>query len=307
MTNRTPAVFVGSSVEGLPIAETIQLALDHTCEVTLWSQGVFGLGGGGLDALVKRLGDFDFAILVLTADDLIESRGTTQQSPRDNVLLELGLFIGHLGPRRTFAIYDRTTNIKIPSDLAGVTVADYRPHSSGNLESSLGAACTKIKNAIFELNIEQGVASEVEDMDFRLYIFDTLVDESFSIRNFNLQNRLDLDIFLKNTGITAIDDSKLKIHFLANPDVNLDLGTHGDKKAYIIYEESGVDHDIYSLAQRFHIMPGERLPLPLSVTRTEPLEGDQKEEILLQLAAGRIVKKYSVTICARRNISVQLH
>ncbi len=124
------------------------MALDHSCEVTLWSQGVFGLGEGSLEALVRRMGDFDFAVLVLTADDLVESRGQRRQSPRDNVLLELGMFIGRLGPTRTFAVYDRTAGIKLPSDLAGVTMADYRLYSSGNLDASLGSACTRIKRAI---------------------------------------------------------------------------------------------------------------------------------------------------------------
>ncbi len=148
MTNSYPSVFVGSSVEGLDVAEAIQVALDYACEVTVWSQGVFGLGEGNLEALVNRLDEFDFAILVLTADDLTASRGTTRQSPRDNVLLELGLFIGRLGRERTFAVHDRTSDIKLPSDLAGVTMASYRPHKSGDVQASLGAACTQIKRAI---------------------------------------------------------------------------------------------------------------------------------------------------------------
>jgi predicted nucleotide-binding protein len=52
-------MFVGSSTEGLPIARAIQIELDHECEVTLWSQGVFGLGEGTLEALVRVAGTFD--------------------------------------------------------------------------------------------------------------------------------------------------------------------------------------------------------------------------------------------------------
>ena len=143
-----PRVFVGSSSEGLDIAKTIQLNLDHLAEVTVWSQGVFGLGEGTLESLVNCQDQFDFAVLVLSPDDLVNSRGSTSHSPRDNIMFELGLFMGSLGRNRTFAVYDRTADIKLPSDLAGVTISSFQPHSSGNLTAALGASCTLIENAI---------------------------------------------------------------------------------------------------------------------------------------------------------------
>ena len=125
MADRRPCVFVGSSAEGLPIAKAIQVNLDRACEVVIWSQGVFGLSGGTLEALVEKAGEFDFAVLVITPDDMTQSRGNNQQSPRDNVLFELGLFIGVLGRKRSFVVYDRSAKIKLPTDLAGVTNAIY--------------------------------------------------------------------------------------------------------------------------------------------------------------------------------------
>ena len=47
-------MFIGSSQEGLAIAKAIQANLDYYCETTVWSQGVFGLGGGTLETLVDR-------------------------------------------------------------------------------------------------------------------------------------------------------------------------------------------------------------------------------------------------------------
>lgn len=148
MPNQRPSVFIGSSSEGLPIAEAIQVNLDRACETVIWSQGVFGLSGGTLEALVTKLPVFDFAILVLAPDDMVTSRDQGQQAPRDNVLLELGLCIGALGRERTFAVYDRTCNLKLPSDLAGVTLANYQPHVNGNMQSTVGAACTEIKGSV---------------------------------------------------------------------------------------------------------------------------------------------------------------
>ena len=108
MARRRPSVFVGSSTEGLNIAKAVQVLLDLSCEVTIWSQGVFGLSHGTLESLVNSVDDFDFAIIVLTPDDLIISRDAIQPTGRDNVLFELGLFMGALGRERTFIIYDRT-------------------------------------------------------------------------------------------------------------------------------------------------------------------------------------------------------
>lgn len=151
MSEPKPTVFIGSSSEGINIAKAIQVELDHGCEVVIWSQGLFGLSGGTLEALVEASNKFDFAILVITPDDVAFSRGKEKQIPRDNVLLELGLFIGALGRERVFFIYERTKNIDLPSDLAGITPATFSLHKSGNLQSSVGASCTKIENAIRKL------------------------------------------------------------------------------------------------------------------------------------------------------------
>lgn len=179
MTQRRPAVFIGSSSEGVEIAEAIQLNLDRICEVVIWSQGLFGLSSGTLETLVERLQDFDFAVLALTPDDLTDSRGVEKQSARDNVLIELGLFIGGLGRERTFAVFDRGANIKIPSDLAGVTLAEYQRHSSGNLQSSLGAASTLIKGRVQELGIRKRLTINTNvDQETHFQVIHDLLDSA---------------------------------------------------------------------------------------------------------------------------------
>jgi predicted nucleotide-binding protein len=116
---------------------------------------IFGLSEATLESLDKVMRASDFAVLILTPDDMLTSRGKNASAPRDNVLFELGLFMGRLGRSRTFAVYDRTANLKLPSDLAGITAATYQPHSSGNLAAALGAACTKIELTI----VQQGCRS----------------------------------------------------------------------------------------------------------------------------------------------------
>jgi Predicted nucleotide-binding protein containing TIR-like domain len=143
-----PKIFIGSSREGLDIARAVELLLTPDAEVTLWNEGVFGLNYGTLESLVNKLSYFDFSILVLTPDDVTHSRGAEQNSPRDNVLLELGLFLGHLGRDRTFIVLDPDA-VKIPTDLAGVTLATYSSsRQDGNLTAALSPTCTIIRGHI---------------------------------------------------------------------------------------------------------------------------------------------------------------
>lgn len=143
-----PRMFIGSSVEGKEIAEEIQLGLEYEVETTIWHQGIFGLSQGSLDALVRARDNFDFAVLVLTPDDLKSKRGINTGSPRDNVIFELGFFIGVLGHERTFIVYNRDKEIDLPTDLAGITPATFPERVDNNLRAALGPVCTNIKSAI---------------------------------------------------------------------------------------------------------------------------------------------------------------
>jgi predicted nucleotide-binding protein len=144
-----PKVFVGSSAEGLSIAEAIQQNLDYECEVTLWPQGVFGLGQGTLEDLVREAATVDFAVLVLTPDDLVMKREKRGQQPRDNVLFELGLFMGKLGRDRTFIVHERGKPPDLPTDLAGIKWATFaRWADDNNMQAALGSACTDLKKAM---------------------------------------------------------------------------------------------------------------------------------------------------------------
>ncbi len=152
-----PTMFIGSSTEGKDIAETIQVVLEDEVASTVWNQGVFELSGNTLEILVESLPEYDFATLVLTADDLVEKRDRAAKAPRDNVIFELGLFMGALGRRRTFVVHSRTDSPMLPTDLSGITLATYEPRS--NLDAALGPACTKIKRAIARAGARSRVSS----------------------------------------------------------------------------------------------------------------------------------------------------
>src|SRR5260370_35783761 len=113
-----PALFVGSSSEGLDLGRAVRAFLDEDAEVTLWKEGLFDLGSTFIDSLIKALPRFDFAAVMLKAADLLTSREVTTLGPRDNVLFELGLFLGRLGLDRYLLFRAGRDKVKVPSDLA---------------------------------------------------------------------------------------------------------------------------------------------------------------------------------------------
>ena len=158
-----PALFIGSSSEGEAIARELQAEVDEQCEPTVWSQDIFQPSGTPFHELLRTADNTDFAALVLTPDDSVVSRGHERPAARDNVIFELGLFLGALGPQRVFIIRPRGQDLRLPSDLAGVTVLDYNPRRrDGNLRAAIGPAATTIRNriSIEGLRSDRGLASQ---------------------------------------------------------------------------------------------------------------------------------------------------
>lgn len=154
MMNRKPRLFIGSSVESLPIADAVNLNLDHEVEVTIWRNGTFELSNSAIDSLTKKAGSVDFALFIFSPDDVAIIRNKKEAIVRDNVLFELGLFIGAIGKDRCFILKPRDIDLHFPTDLLGVTPADYEPNrSDGDLASAVNHACVLMKNRMKELSI----------------------------------------------------------------------------------------------------------------------------------------------------------
>jgi len=149
MTNK-PSIFIGSSVESLDLAYAAQKRLCHSAEVTVWSQGVFELSKTALESLLQKLEEFDFGLFVFAPDDITNIRGSKSRTVRDNVVFELGLFIGHLGRERCFILApDNYKKLHLPTDLLGLNPATYETDRIGrNTDAALGPACYEIELAI---------------------------------------------------------------------------------------------------------------------------------------------------------------
>jgi hypothetical protein len=133
-------VFIGSSAEGLETARFLQSEIEKLvpCEATCWDQDVFTLSSFTLSKLLEVSKSCDFAILMASPDDSATRRGVSSHVPRDNVIFELGLFVSALGSDRTFLIVDQTiADLRLPSDLAGLTYGAFKTRQDGNVRASL--------------------------------------------------------------------------------------------------------------------------------------------------------------------------
>ncbi len=148
-----PPLFIGSSKESLDIAYALQENLEPVAEVTVWDQGIFTLSQPMISSLLKALDNSKFGVFILSPDDVTKIRGKDYPTARDNLIFELGLFIGRLGLERTFFIIPQDSkDIHLPSDILGLTPAYFDANrKDSNLRAALGPASNQIRQAIISL------------------------------------------------------------------------------------------------------------------------------------------------------------
>jgi predicted nucleotide-binding protein len=151
-----PTLFVGSSTESLDVAYAAQRNLEDVAEVVVWTQGIFELSKSSLESMLDALDDTEFGLFIFGADDVTKMRGIEARTVRDNVVFELGLFMGRLGRERTFMIMPKdVVDFRLPSDLMGISAATFRqPSRPDRMQAALGPACHDIRTAI--LGLEPG-------------------------------------------------------------------------------------------------------------------------------------------------------
>lgn len=147
--NPEPIVFVGCSTEALPIVQEIEVQFKHdSICFRPWTSGVFGAGGIVFDDLQKQVQEVDFALFLITPDDKVQSRSNEHFAPRDNVIFEMGLFMDHLGRERAFLLREHHLDLKIPTDLLGITALTYVRNNSRSLADQLRPACNEFRKLV---------------------------------------------------------------------------------------------------------------------------------------------------------------
>ena len=143
-----PSIFICSSSNGLDIARAIQENLCTEFETEIWDQGAFTLGKDLITSIKDVCKRFDFGIIVLSPDALITQDNSTTLIPRDNVLFELGLFIGLLGQERTFIVHENLSNLRLPDYILGISCGRFIQPKGDNYSSALGPVCQQVRKAV---------------------------------------------------------------------------------------------------------------------------------------------------------------
>ena len=94
-------VFIGSSVEAQPDLERVVGWLEEANVTAVpWNAaGLFPIGSYLLPRLIEITTEVNGAVLLFTPDDRTWYRKGIVPQPRDNVLIEYGLFASRLGER----------------------------------------------------------------------------------------------------------------------------------------------------------------------------------------------------------------
>lgn len=153
--NESPKLFIISSTEALPVARRIRKGLEPDVFSKVWDEGVFFAGGYSLESLEKAVEESDFAVAIAQPDDLVTSRGRRSPTLRDNVLFELGLFMGKLTRHRAVLVHPRVKNLKLPSDLQGLTLVSYEPCKPRQLPAHLAPVCAHIRAIVQRLGVRR--------------------------------------------------------------------------------------------------------------------------------------------------------
>lgn len=154
-------VFVASSKDQIEIARAIRDGLRDYGSCEIWDEVTWAPSKSTLDNLLSFVDRYDFAVFVVTPDDLSNVEGKPSWKPRDNVVFEYGLFMGELGPERCFLVAPwGQKDFHLPTDLAGIVRPTYSSvecaRGDRNLRSVVGGACGEIGGVIRRLGPQFG-------------------------------------------------------------------------------------------------------------------------------------------------------
>ena len=178
-------LFIASSGNALRYAKAVKVVIDQQygeSVCSLWDQGSFEEGRSFLDSLELLPDKYNAGLAIFTADDQLGDL----MVPRDNVILEFGLFLGVFGRARTFLLVEDRQGLKLPTDYDGITTNRFYTVGAGETlqthRNSVLGACAKVvdrlnalkppaERAIRLRRIEANWLRNYSGQEFKLYSF----------------------------------------------------------------------------------------------------------------------------------------
>lgn len=101
---------------------------------------------------IEKYSDVDFAVVLMTGDDEGRKKGNRnfKKRARQNVILELGYFLGKLGRKHVAVIYEN--DVEIPSDFSGILYIPYDLHEAWKIKLA-----KELKDIGFELDLNNTI------------------------------------------------------------------------------------------------------------------------------------------------------
>lgn len=215
-------IFIGSSRENGQIARWIEDSIleinERDKEIDIetlgwWENSAFPAGKSFYESLLEIVNSCNAAIMIFSEEDLTHKRDCVQLQPRDNIILETGLFAGKHG--REQALIARIGKPGLPTDLEGVTCLNLK-HTE-NEEDFKKHNRSKIKNWLFQIKSNLLKSNNIEVQFPNLY--KSILGIIAELKTNTIINSHSLDIIASSifSRISSIfDDESYIAGFLVN-------------------------------------------------------------------------------------------
>lgn len=233
-------LFIGSSSEGLDIADALKVKLEEQLstfiECHIWTDGkIFSLNKSALDALMVASRKFDYGVLVATKDDIAKVRDVEVHIPRDNVMFEMGMFLGSLGLTRAFLLVEKFS--KLPTDYNGITVPYFEKDIDGSLDKAIEKIVEAISNTKKSYNLKP-----VPSAALALSYFDNFV-QPLARKRLKDGIAFDLKIIIPD----SINDVYVAIDFYKAKHRSEEISVYNDGARPRVYKLTGKKHHYWDV------------------------------------------------------------
>ena len=198
-------VFLASSTESIEDLQEIASWLEELGhEPMAWDMPTLFLPGDNtFSKLIEISKRVDAAVFIFSEDDIVWYRTDTLLQPRDNVLIEYGLFAGALGQKR--AIICRKGQPRSATDLQGIIVVDI---SQGKKQRARLKFNAWIQNLAIQKE-EPAVIDLIWQRDELKKELDVVKDQL----NFEQQKSKDLQNLVTRQGLMDFSDFSSNAHW----------------------------------------------------------------------------------------------